>query len=159
MIGVKVAEVSTEEAGRLSFHPIRQNLQSLIGIVGIVRGQMHAEVVQAAHIAMHHKRHRHCGLLSRLEDRRTDGRNGRSTANLDFDEGLRGEAQRLIAGVRDLERYADGLAQLHIAQIDFLPVSHQFRCAAYLRLCHWRAGVLRQRAQRHKCQQRRTCAD
>lgn len=84
-------------------NPIGQHLHCLVRRAGIVRQKMNAKVMQAAHLAVHHKRHRHSGFLARLEDRRTDGRNGRSTARLDFYIRLLSKAQRLIAGVGNLE--------------------------------------------------------
>ena len=113
-------------------HPIRQDLQRLIGLLGIVRGKVHTEIVLAAHIPVHHELHGQGGLLTGIEDHRTDDRCRRSTPLDDFNVGLLREAQRLIADVSNLELDLDSLSQCHIAEIDFLLVDLQRRRAQQL---------------------------
>ena len=70
---------------------------------------MHTEIMLAAHIAMHHKLHRQRGLLTGIEDHRTDGRCRRSTSLHDFDVRLPLEGQWLIANIGDLKFDLDRL--------------------------------------------------
>lgn len=92
-----------------SFHPVRQNLQRLIELPGIIRGQVHAKIVLTAHVAVHHERHREGSLLTGIEGHRTDDRCRRSTPLDGFDVGPLCEAQRLIADVSHLELNLDCL--------------------------------------------------
>ncbi len=85
-------------SGRYLF-PIRENLYGFIRLAGIIRNQVYAKIMFAAHIAVHHERHGHGGLLAGIDNHRTDGRYWRSTPRRDFDVRLFRELQRLIAGV------------------------------------------------------------
>lgn len=93
----------------LLLHPIRQNRYGLIGLHGIVREQMHAEVVLATHIAVHHKLDVHRCLLTGIKDHRTDGRCGRSTPLDNFDVWRLSEAQWLFTDVCHFKLGLDGL--------------------------------------------------
>ena len=53
--------------------------------------QVHAEVMRAAHVAVHHEAHRQFGALAGLDRHRTDDGRGWSTALHDFDKGRLGQ--------------------------------------------------------------------
>lgn len=93
---------------------------------------MNAEIVRATHVAMHHESYRKQSALARIEDHRTDGRRGRSTAFHNFDPGLLDEMQRLIADIGDLKDSADPLPQAHLPKVDHLTVSFQAWRSTYL---------------------------
>ena len=81
-------------------HPIRQNGQLHLRFRRIVGPEMDAEVMLAAHVAVHHELQNQAGALAGLEGHRTDDRSGRSTSLYDFDVGLLAEDERLITNVR-----------------------------------------------------------
>ena len=83
----------------VSLHPIRQDVHLTVRLGGVVGDQVQAEVVPAAHVAVHIELHFQARALARLEDRRTDGRDGRSTPLDDFDVRLLGQLKSLVADV------------------------------------------------------------
>ena len=101
-------------------HPIRENGEGLIGLVGVVIGDMDSKVMWPAHIAVHHELHRQYRRFTWLEGHRTDGRYRRSTPLAHFDIRRLGKTQRLVADVLQFKRSRDGFSQFYVSKIDLL---------------------------------------
>ena len=93
-------------------------MNHLIGLGLIIRLQVQAEIMPAAHIPMHQIFHRNHGAFTGLDDHRTDGRRGRSTPFPNFDVRLFGEAQRPVPHVGDVDIVADQASQLNLTVVD-----------------------------------------
>ncbi len=80
-------------------YPVRENLNFLFRLGFVVGFEMQAEIVHAAHVAVHHVLHRDYGAFTRVEGHRTDDR-GWGSATLQYlDVRHFGEAQRLVADI------------------------------------------------------------
>ena len=100
------------------WNPVGENLYRPVGLGRIICNEVDAEVVFTAHIAVHHELHGQGRAVAGLEDHRTDGRGRRSASLHDLDIGRLGEAQGLVAHIRELKGSGDSLAKAHIAQVD-----------------------------------------
>ncbi len=76
---------------------------------------MHAEIVLATHVAMHHKLHRKLSGLTRLEDHRTDGWRGGSAPLFDFNVRGLTKVERPASGISDGKGGRDRLPKFNIA--------------------------------------------
>jgi hypothetical protein len=118
----------THSSGKILFclisfwsgYPVRQHRQGVIGLFGIITGQVDTEVMLAAHVAMHQEFHGEIGALTGLEYHRTDGRNRRSTPFDDINIGLFFETEGLVPNIRNFEAHLNRLAQFYFAQVNLL---------------------------------------
>lgn len=81
------------------WHPVGDYSQDALGLLRVVGGHVDAEIVEAAHVAVHHELHREGRAFTGVEGHRTDGWSGRSAPRGDFDVRLAGDAERFIAHV------------------------------------------------------------
>jgi hypothetical protein len=100
-----------------SGYPIGKHYQLLVALFRVVVGDVHAKIVHPIHALVHHETHRNSGLLTGIEDHRTEVRYRWSTTLLYFHVWLFAEAQRLIAHVCKLKRDRNRLTQRNVAQI------------------------------------------
>ncbi len=75
---------------------------------------MHAKIVLAAHITVHHKLHRERGLLAGIECHRTDDGRRRSTPLNHFNVGLLRKLQWPIADIGHFKLRFNGTPQCQI---------------------------------------------
>jgi len=81
------------------WHPVGDYGQDALGLLRVIAGYVDTEVVEAAHVAVHHELHREGRAFTGVEGHRTDGWIGRSAPRGNFDIRLVGEAQGLISHV------------------------------------------------------------
>jgi hypothetical protein len=129
-------------------HPIGQNSQSPVRLLGVIIGQMNAKIVHAIHALVHGKLHRQRGAFARSQSHRTDGKRRRSTTLYDFNVGVFGKSQGLISYIGDLKGDLSGLVEFLITQVNFFLVDFQAGRASHLD-GGFRRGIL---AQGQKCQ-------
>ena len=99
--------------------PIGDYIYNQVGVVRVIRDQMHSEIVRPIHAFMHHEHSRlyYCAFTG-LQYHRTDGQFGRSAPLQDFDVGLLFEAQRTVTGICDLDGELPGLTELHVSIVN-----------------------------------------
>jgi hypothetical protein len=68
--------------------PVGKDLDYLIGLGGIIRLEVQAEIMLPTHPTVHHVLHPYRSSLTWVEDHRTDGRIRRSTALRNFNRRL-----------------------------------------------------------------------
>ena len=99
----------TEKCAQTLWYPIGKHCHRSIGLLGIVTGQVDAEVMHPFHTLVHHELHGEVRALTGLEDHRTDGRDRRSTPLDDFDIRLLFKPQWLVPNIRNLKSHLDRL--------------------------------------------------
>ncbi len=102
------------------WNPVGKESYFLVRLSWIVGLEVQAEIVLAAHVAVHHVFQRDSGAFTRLEGHRTDGRGGRSAPLLYFYIRRFGKAQGLVANIGDPDVIFDRGAKLQVTMIDLL---------------------------------------
>ena len=93
-------------------YPVGKDGNFLVRLRAVIGFEMQAEIVLAAHIAVHHVFHRDHGAFTRLEGHRTDGRCGGSAPLLNFDKRRFGKAKWLVANIGDPNVIANLISEL-----------------------------------------------
>lgn len=112
-------------------HPVRKDLDFLIGVGGIIGLEMQPEIMQPAHTAVHHGLHPDSRRLSGVEDHRTDGRDRGSTSLGYLQVRFLGKPQRLVTGIGDADGIVDGDAQFYRPMVDPIGFNLKTRAADY----------------------------